>query len=56
METHVITNFKHLRASYEASYLITKRKKPFIIGEELILPVAVRMTKIIYGHKYADEF
>ena len=24
METHVLTNSKHLRASYEASYLIAK--------------------------------
>ena len=25
-------------------------------GEELVLPVAVRMTETIYAHKYADEF
>ena len=55
-ETHVLTNFKHLCASYEASYLIAKGKKPFTIGEELVLPVAVRMTEIIHGHKYAEQF
>ena len=55
METHVLTNSKHLRASYETFYLIAKSKKSFTIGEELVLPVAVRMTKIIYGHEYADE-
>ena len=49
-ETNVLTNPKHLRASYKASYLIAKSKKPFIIGEELVLPVAVRMTEIIHGH------
>ena len=56
METHVLTNSKHLRASCEASYLTAKSKKPFTIGEELVLPVAVRMTEIIHGHKHADEF
>ena len=56
MVAHVLTNSKHLCASYEASYLIAKSKKPFTIGEELVLPVAVRMTEIIHGHKYADEF
>ena len=56
METHVLTNSKHLRASYEASYLIAKSKKLFIIDEERVLPVAVGMTEIIHGHKYADEF
>ena len=56
METHVIIKFKHLRTSYKASYLIAKRKKPFTIGEELVLPVAVRMTEIIYGHNYANRF
>ncbi len=55
MEAHVFTNSKHLQASYEASYLIAKAKKPFTIGEELALPIAIRITEIINGKKYADE-
>ena len=56
METHALTNSKHLRASYKVSYIIAKSKKSFTIGKELVLPVAVRRTEIIHGHKYADEF
>ena len=56
MENYVFTNCKHLRASYEASYIIAKSKKRFTIGEDLVLPAAVRITEIIHGHKYADEF
>ena len=55
METHALTNSKHLCAPYEVSYLIATSKKPFTIGEELVFPVAVRMTEIIHDHKYADE-
>ena len=36
METHVLTNFKHLRASYEVSYLIENSKKQVTIGKELV--------------------
>ena len=32
METHVLTNSTHLRASYEVSYLVSNSKKPFTIG------------------------
>ena len=38
METHVLTNSKHLCSSYETSYQIAKSKKPFTIGEELVFP------------------
>ena len=55
LETDVLVNKKYLRAPYEASYLITNAKKPFTIGEDLVLPVAIRMTEIIHGQKYADE-
>ena len=41
--------------SYKASQLIANAKKPFTIGEDLVLPVAIRMTEIIHGQKYADE-
>ena len=34
--------------------LITKAKKPYMIGKELVLPAAARITDIIYGKIYAD--
>ncbi|XP_067137172.1 protein FAM200A-like [Centruroides vittatus] len=46
---------KYLLASYQASYLIAKAKKPYTIGEELVLPTAVQITETIHGKKYADE-
>ena len=55
MENYVFTNSKHLHASNEASYLFVKSKKPFTIGEDLVLLAAVRITEIIHGHKYADK-
>lgn len=55
METHVFINSKHLEASYEASYLTSNTKKPFTIGEELALPIGIRMTEIIHGQKNADD-
>ena len=42
---------KYTKASFEASWL--KAKKPFNIGEELVLPTA--MTEIIHGKKEADK-
>ena len=44
-----------MRASYEASYLIAKSSKPFSVGENLVLPAAVKMSKIVYGKKYGDD-
>jgi hypothetical protein len=39
----------------KASYLITKTKKPHTIGESLFVPVAIKITEILHGKKYADE-
>ena len=46
---------KYTKASFEASWLIAKAKKPFNIGEELVLPTAIKMTEIVYGKNVADE-
>jgi len=39
------------RASFEALWLIAKTKKPFSIGEELLLAAAVKMTAFVHGDK-----
>ena len=44
-----------MRASYEASYLIAKSSKPFSVGENLVLPAAVKMSEIVHGKKYGDK-
>ena len=46
---------KFIRTSFEASWLIAKAKKPFNIGEEHVLPTAIRMTEIVHCNKVADE-
>ena len=40
-----------LRASYGVAYQIAKSKKSHTIGEELIKPCALEMTKIVPGKK-----
>ncbi|GLV61323.1 hypothetical protein CBL_21146 [Carabus blaptoides fortunei] len=35
--------------------IIAKDKKPYTIGEELVLPTAIQITETIHGKKYADE-
>ena len=54
-EKHTKVQEKYLLASYQASYLISKSKKPYTIGEDLVLPIAVKITETIHGKKYADE-
>ena len=53
-ESEFRTQEKYTRASFEASWLIAKNKKPFNIGEEL-LPAAIKMTAIVHGKKEAGE-
>ena len=54
-ESEFVNEEKYIRASFEASLLIAKCKKPYNIGEELILPTAIKMTTIVYGKKEANE-
>ena len=54
-ENFFTVNERYMRASYEASYLITKSTKPFLVGENLVLPAAVKMPEIVHGKKYGDE-
>ena len=44
-----------LKASYQLSLRIAKTKKPFTVGEELVLPCIVDATKAILGDKYAKQ-
>ncbi|XP_065578646.1 zinc finger BED domain-containing protein 5-like [Artemia franciscana] len=55
LEKYVTLNDKYLLASYEVSYLMAKTKKPFTIGEQLLLPAAIRMSEIVHGKPYAAE-
>ena len=54
-ESEFLTQEKYTRASFEASWLIAKTKKPFNIGEDLVLPAAVKMTEIVRGKKEAED-
>uniref|UniRef100_H2YPP8 HAT C-terminal dimerisation domain-containing protein n=1 Tax=Ciona savignyi TaxID=51511 RepID=H2YPP8_CIOSA len=54
-ESEFLTQEKYTRASFEASWLIAKTKKPFNIGEDLVLPAAVKMTEIVRGKKEAEN-
>uniref|UniRef100_A0A3Q1G3T1 HAT C-terminal dimerisation domain-containing protein n=1 Tax=Acanthochromis polyacanthus TaxID=80966 RepID=A0A3Q1G3T1_9TELE len=42
-------------ASYEVAYLIAQAKKPHTIGESLIKPAAVAMSRVMHGDKAAAE-
>ena len=50
-ESEFVDKGKYTRASFEASLLITKSKKPYNIEEELILPAATKMSAIVYVKK-----
>ncbi|KAF2361670.1 hypothetical protein FHG87_007580, partial [Trinorchestia longiramus] len=55
VEAHVVMKSKYLRASFEGSYQIAKAKKPFTIGEEFALPIAIRMTEVINRQKSTNK-
>lgn len=42
-------------ASYEVAYLIAQAKKPHTIGETLIKPAAMAMSRVMHGEKQAAE-
>ncbi|GAA6085321.1 SCAN domain-containing protein 3-like [Tachysurus ichikawai] len=46
---------KAQRASYEVAYLIAQTKKPHTIGETLIKPAAIVMSRVMHGDKLATE-
>ena len=46
---------KALRASFEVSYRIAQCKKPHTIGENLILPAAIDMVRIMFGENEAQK-
>ena len=45
-----------MRTSYETSYLIAKSIKPFSVGENLVLPAAVKMSEIVRGKNMRTIF
>ena len=48
-------NATAVEVSYRVSYEIARQKKPHRIGEELILPCAKTIVKLMLGEKYADK-
>ena len=50
-ESEFVKEEKQTRASFEASLLIAKSKKNYNIGDQLILPAAIKMSAIANGKK-----
>ena len=48
-ESEFVNEGKYIKVSFAAFLLIAKCKKPYNIGEELILPATIRMSAIVYG-------
>ncbi len=46
---------KAQQASYEVAYLIARAKKPHTIGETLIKPAAIAISRAMHGDKLARE-
>ena len=54
-KSELVNEGRYTRASFEASLVIAKSKKPYNIGEEQILPAAIKMSEIVHGKKEANE-
>ena len=44
-----------VEASFRLSYQIAKQNRPHTIGEELIMPCAETLVKLMIGEKYVDK-
>ncbi|CAL9691707.1 unnamed protein product [Knipowitschia caucasica] len=55
LTTQITIPAKAQRASYEVAYVIARTKKPHTIGESLIKPAAIAMSRIMHGDKQAAE-
>ncbi|KAL4126413.1 hypothetical protein QTP88_010635 [Uroleucon formosanum] len=53
-DKHTHLNNTLLKASFEMTLLIAKAKKSFTIGENLVLPAAIKICEVIHGDKIAD--
>ncbi|XP_060873903.1 SCAN domain-containing protein 3-like [Metopolophium dirhodum] len=53
-DKHTNLNKTLLKASFEMALLIAKAKKSFTIGENLVLPAAIKICEIVHGDKIAD--
>lgn len=51
----VVRDSKLLLASFEVSYLISKDKKPYTIGETLIKPATIKICEIVLGEDFANK-
>ena len=51
----MIVNEKYLLVPYKVSYSIARNKKPFTIGEDLLLPAATKVVEILHGSKYGND-
>ena len=54
-ESKFVNKGRYTRASFDSSLLIAKSKKPYNIGEELVLPAAIKMSEMVHGKKEANE-